>query len=310
MRKIRDYLVLHIREDFNARAYGALAMFLIASMAFNYITDFEDSYLDTLPDLSRLLAYFGWHILAYFTPIVILFYTGRHRALLNRDLYIRALLALFLLSLDRALPYAHKLIAQTAHPQSQYWWIKIAHNVSGVMLMVIPLLIYYAVADRTQGHFYGLRPQRFDARPYFIMLLIMMPVLLLASTLPGFQAQYPMYEKTAAASYWNVPEWFAALVYEVAYGINFIGIEFFYRGFLVLGMAHLLGRSSVLAMSVLYCFLHFGKPLPEAISSIFGGYILGVIALETKSIWGGIIVHIGIAWMMELIGALHKFNII
>jgi membrane protease YdiL (CAAX protease family) len=69
----------------------------------------------------------------------------------------------------------------------------------------------------------------------------------------------------------------------------------------VIGMAGLLGRRSVLAMAVIYCLLHFGKPAGEAMSSVVGGYILGVIAYETKSIWGGVIVHAGIAWMMELI---------
>jgi hypothetical protein len=52
-------------------------------------------------------------------------------------------------------------------------------------------------------------------------------------------------------------------------------------------------------MISVYCFLHFGKPMGEAISSIFGGYILGVIAYNTKSISGGIIVHMGVAWMMD-----------
>jgi hypothetical protein len=33
---------------------------------------------------------------------------------------------------------------------------------------------------------------------------------------------------------------------------------------------------------------------------------LGVIAYETKSIWGGIIVHLGIAWMMEVIAFTQK----
>jgi hypothetical protein len=34
---------------------------------------------------------------------------------------------------------------------------------------------------------------------------------------------------------------------------------------------------------------------------VIGGYILGVVAYETKSIWGGVIVHLGIAWMMEVV---------
>lgn len=307
MRKILDYLIHHIREDFNAKAYAAVALFLIVSIVFNYTLDFEDNYLDMLPDLTRLVAYFGWHVFAYFTPVIILFFTDRHRALYSKDFYLRALVAMFLISLDRALPFAGKLIIQTTHPMSQYWWVKIAHNISGIILIVIPLLVFYAINDRNQKHLYGLRPYRFDVKPYFIMLLVMLPLLFMASTLPGFQAQYPMYEKTGAAALWGMPEWVAALMYELAYGLNFVGVEFFYRGFLVLGMVHLLGRSSVLAMSVLYCFLHFGKPMPEAISSIFGGYILGVISMETKSIWGGIIVHIGIAWMMEALGTMQKY---
>lgn len=74
----------------------------------------------------------------------------------------------------------------------------------------------------------------------------------------------------------------------------------------MIGLAPFLGRSGVLAMAVIYCSLHFGKPAGEAISSIFGGYILGIVAYETKSVWGGVIVHVGIAWLMELIGYLQK----
>ena len=67
----------------------------------------------------------------------------------------------------------------------------------------------------------------------------------------------------------------------------------------VRGMAQILGKHAVIPMVTIYCFLHFGKPTGEAISSIFGGYILGVIALYTRSIWGGILIHIGVARMME-----------
>jgi hypothetical protein len=60
-------------------------------------------------------------------------------------------------------------------------------------------------------------------------------------------------------------------------------------------------------MAVIYCQLHFGKPLGEAISSIFGGYILGVISYQTKNIWGGVLVHVGIAWLMEVAGFFQKY---
>ncbi len=159
---------------------------------------------------------------------------------------------------------------------------------------------------RQENHYYGFLPKRFDARPYFQMLLIMLPFMIAASFLPSFLKQYPMYRVSTAHELLNIPEWLTVLIYEFAYGFDFITVEFLFRGFMVIGMMQILGRHAVLAMAVTYCFLHTGKPLGEAISSIFGGYLLGVIAYETKSIWGGIIVHVGIAWMMEVIGFWQK----
>ena len=68
---------------------------------------------------------------------------------------------------------------------------------------------------------------------------------------------------------------------------------------MVIALAKILGRESVLAMDSFYGFSHFGKPVAETISSFFGGYILGVIALNHKNINGGIIVHVGLALLME-----------
>ncbi|HPH46725.1 MAG TPA: CPBP family intramembrane metalloprotease, partial [Chryseolinea sp.] len=163
---------------------------------------------------------------------------------------------------------------------------------------MLPLLVYYFLNDRNEKHVYGLNAKQFDTKPYFIMLLIMMPLIIGASFHVSFQNQYPMYKSSSAHVFLNVPEWVTMLCYEFAYGFDFISVEFLFRGFMVIGMMNILGRKAVMAMAVTYCFLHLGKPVGEAMSSIFGGYILGVIAYETKSVWGGIIVHVGIAWMM------------
>jgi hypothetical protein len=64
-------------------------------------------------------------------------------------------------------------------------------------------------------------------------------------------------------------------------------------------MMRFLGPQALLPMVSAYCFLHFGKPMPEAISSVFGGYLLGIFALRLNSIWGGCILHIGLAYLME-----------
>jgi hypothetical protein len=71
-------------------------------------------------------------------------------------------------------------------------------------------------------------------------------------------------------------------------------------------MAKLLGKDAVLPMVATYVVLHFGKPMGETISSIFGGYILGILALYSKNIWGGIFLHGGTAFLMEIFAFLKK----
>jgi membrane protease YdiL (CAAX protease family) len=115
-----------------------------------------------------------------------------------------------------------------------------------------------------------------------------------------------MYKTSGAHGHLGVPEWITTAIYEVAYGLDFITVEYLFRGFFVIGMITVLGRGAVLTMAVLYCVLHFGKPPGEAISSIAGGYILGVVAYETRSVWGGVIVHMGIAWTMEIVAYLQR----
>ncbi len=76
----------------------------------------------------------------------------------------------------------------------------------------------------------------------------------------------------------------------------FFTIELFFRGFIILAFIKYGGKNVILPMAVFYCTIHFGKPVAECISSYFGGLILGAIVYNTKSIWGGLIIHLGIAW--------------
>lgn len=300
MRKIWEYLINHIRLDFNAERYSLTFIFLGISIYLNFTFDIEDSFLDTQPHLLRVVFYFLSHAVAYYVPAGLYAWFQKENPFRSFDFWKRSVLALFLLSLDRSLPLFDDFLNMISSPGTEFWLYKITKNIAGLFILILPLLVFYWYTDRHQHHRYGLNSFQFDFKPYFIMLLIMLPLIAAASFQPGFQNQYPMYEKSNAHYYLGVPEWVTAGLYELVYGLNFVSIEFFYRGFLVIGMMGVLGRGSVLCMASLYCFLHFGKPVGEAISSVFGGYILGAIAYQTRSIWGGVIVHIGIAWMMEV----------
>ena len=83
------------------------------------------------------------------------------------------------------------------------------------------------------------------------------------------------------------------------YGLDFLNTELFFRGALVFIFVRFLGPKAIYPIAVTYCVCHFGKPPVEAISSFFGGYILGVISFKSENIWGGVVLHAGIALLME-----------
>lgn len=185
-----------------------------------------------------------------------------------------------------------------------YAWLKaVVGTVIRSGMLLIPLAIYWYFADKANQPYYGFTLKNFDTKPYFMMLLIMLPLIILASTQSDFLGAYPRGQKfytldihtTAHLKYFGM--------YELIYGLDFISIEFFFRGFMILAFVAVLGPKCILPMAMFYVVIHWGKPAGELVSSFFGGTLLGIIAYYSKSILGGIIVHMGIAWMME-IGAL------
>ena len=88
--------------------------------------------------------------------------------------------------------------------------------------------------------------------------------------------------------------------FELFYLISFIAVEMMFRGYLIYRMEKYLGNYVVLPMMVAYAALHFGKPLGETLGSVGGAYILGVLALKSKNIYGGIFIHMGVAFLMEV----------
>ncbi len=64
-------------------------------------------------------------------------------------------------------------------------------------------------------------------------------------------------------------------VWWALYFLQFCALEFFFRGFLLHGIAPRLGWASIFAMALPYNMLHYGKPMPEALAAIVGGIALG-----------------------------------
>lgn len=307
MKKIWTLLTHHIQEDYSEKYYISIAFFLAGMLFLNYHFDIEATVLDSFTGFKKLFVYFLFYSSGYYITILLL-RVSKPKISTSRSInfWIYSLVGLVLLSLDSSMPFLQQFIYTNLDYKLAYWAYKVAVNGISFFTIVLPLYLFYYFKDRKEKHLYGLNNQHTDLRVYWILLLLMLPLILSASFLESFQRQYPMYKANEAYLILHIQEWTAALAYEIAYGLDFITVELLFRGFFVIGMIKVLGRNAIVPMAVIYCMLHFGKPAGEAISSIFGGYILGVIAYETKSIWGGIIVHMGIAWLMEIVAFIQK----
>ena len=307
MKKIWSLLKNHWKEDFNPKYYSSIVLFLALSLAFNYSIGLENLVIDQHPDkLVRIFWYFLLYGTAYYGMFFIMVYFKKRKDLLtSTQFWMSTLTGILLLSFNSAFPYMSTILRQFEIDIKIYFWIySIANNTIGFIVVSLPLILL-GVLTHTKTKF-GLTSTGFDFKPYFMLLLLVLPFIVLASFGNSFQNYYPTYKSNSVAEILNWPTWLPMFIYEFVYGLDFFNTEFFFRGFLLIGLAHLMGKDAIIPMVSVYCFLHFGKPAGEAISSILGGYVLGVIAFYSRSIWGGVILHIGVAWMMELMAYLQK----
>ena len=86
----------------------------------------------------------------------------------------------------------------------------------------------------------------------------MIPLLFIASFSADFLATYPTYRDYQEYIHLDVPQWVTVVIYEVCYGCDFISVELFFRGFMVIALSKYVGKDAILPMVAVYCFLHFG----------------------------------------------------
>lgn len=133
---------------------------------------------------------------------------------------------------------------------------------------------------------------------YLGMYLAVLPLVIWVSSRADFQHTYPFYRLANRSS-------FDFWVWEAMYVAQFFSLEFFFRGFMLHACKSTMGIYAIFPMIVPYCMIHFHKPILEVLGAIFAGIILGLVALRTRSIWGGIIVHVGVALTMDLLAVRH-----
>lgn len=183
----------------------------------------------------------------------------------------------------------------------QQFYLYCINWVIRVFVLMLPIFFIWLIKDKNVQPFYGTKALS-NVKPYLTMLMIMVPLIALASMQKDFLHMYPKAKVLSEIPVNNFAGKLRYIVFELCYGLDFVSIEFFFRGFLILSLLNICGMHCIIPVACFYCSIHLGKPMGEAVSSFFGGTLLGIIAYNTGSIWGGLIVHVGIAWMMEIGG--------
>jgi membrane protease YdiL (CAAX protease family) len=180
----------------------------------------------------------------------------------------------------------------------QYWQLKSFIWWSGWRVLgyvVLPMAVIACLPGERIRDYY-VAPKGFVRHLwiYALMFALIFPAVILASRTASFRDTYPFY-RLANRSAFDLWAW------QALYAAQFLSLEFFFRGFLLQGLRRALGSNAIFVMIVPYCMIHYGKPLPETLGAIGAGLILGTMAMRTRSIWGGVVIHVGVAMSMDLL---------
>ncbi|MEX1247023.1 MAG: CPBP family intramembrane glutamic endopeptidase [Anaerolineales bacterium] len=85
--------------------------------------------------------------------------------------------------------------------------------------------------------------------------------------------------------------------------LDLIGWEFFFRGFLLFGYARVFGPHALWLQAVPFALAHLTKPPIETYSTIFGGFLFGLVAWRTKSFVYPFLIHWFIATFTLFVAA-------
>ena len=99
--------------------------------------------------------------------------------------------------------------------------------------------------------------------------------------------------------------WFDLISWEILYMAQFVALEFFFRGFILQGLRVPFGSMAIAIMIVPYTMIHLPKLWPEALGAIAFGVMLGVLAIRSRSIFGGVLIHASVALTLDISGIIH-----
>jgi membrane protease YdiL (CAAX protease family) len=161
-----------------------------------------------------------------------------------------------------------------------YWFF-----LDSILYLIIPLAIIIVIFKegvKDFGIIIG------DSRTGLIILLfsylIFLPLIYFLSISNNFSSYFPLMETSKD----NI---IVFIIYELFFLVFIFSWEFVFRGFMLFGLESKFGFYSIFIQMIPFAILHNGKPFIETFTAVFGGIFLGYLALRTRSIFYGFLLH-------------------
>lgn len=153
------------------------------------------------------------------------------------------------------------------------------------ILSAIPLLSLFLFKISPAEVGLSLKTWRLSVKYAAASLIFALPIMYYGATLPEFRAYYPLWPPAADGAR-------NFLLYQAAIGILMFNNEFFFRGYLLFNLKKAAGKNlAILLHAILYMLVHIGKPPLEVPYSFFAGLLFGFLAIKTRSILPGFLIH-------------------
>lgn len=302
MKTFLNYFKDYFKEDFNLISHLLIGLFIFTCIYLNYSYEVYSEYFRVVNyEEVGVLKLWGMYAFAFLVPIgIISFFNRNQKKIFNLSYLLLGLLGLLFVTIDSSyylLKYVRDFIPKESLSYN-FIYSCVANTIS-LFSIITPCFITYSMVKKFHPELYGLRLNGANIKPYLWLIAIMIPIVGIASMGEDFLSYYPSYD-TRGFSSSQLSENIKIWLYELCYGFDFLSVELIFRGFMVVALSKFVGKHAILPMVACYAFLHFGKPMMETVGSVFGGFALGVLAYKSRNIYGGLIVHLGVAWGMEL----------
>lgn len=301
MKVLLNYFKSYFSTQFHWLTHLLVLLFIFGVIGINEYFDFFRKFLQLSEhSLQRTFRYVIMNSLAFIGPVILIsIFQTKDRIIANKKYLVYGFLGVLLISLDSSyytLKYLDQIIP---HEHGYGFYYSCISNLGSLFSIVIPLVLVYFTTRHFKPEFYGVNINKASIKSYLILASLLIPIVFIAASGEDFLRYYPSYKyQSVHISGWT--EWMKVLTFESCYGFDFFAVELMFRGYMVVALSRFAGKEVILPMVSLYAVLHFGKPMLEIISSVFGGFALGVMSYKSRNIYGGLIVHLGVAWGMEL----------